>query len=175
MDPIEVVSKPGILEHLPIFLGLGAVIFGSLYIIVRKLFALYNAAKEFVEHAVDQKMPESVVSALEDRAPAIFDKVVAERLAKHEEVEQIKMENALHTLKGEFDSDREKRDAAMAQVVADRDQRLARGHDAIMDKLSGVDNRVQVVQLRLESHEARLSAVEQVVRGPVKRIKPKKR
>jgi hypothetical protein len=149
--------------------------FGALYVIIRKLFALYNAAKEFVEDAVAQKMPESVVTALEDRAPAIFDKVVAERLAKHEEVEQIKMENALHSLKKEFDVDREKRDDKLAMTVAERDLRLSKGHDAIMDKLSGVDNRVQVVQLRLESHEARLSAVEQVVRGPAKLVVKRKK
>jgi hypothetical protein len=151
------------------------VIFGSLYVIIRKVFGLYNAAKDFVSHAVDEKMPNAVVTALEERAPAIFDKVVAERLAKHEEVEQLKMENALHALKGEFDNDREKRDDKLAEGITDRDERLNRGQAAIMDKLSGVDNRVQIVQLRLESHEARISAVEQVVRGPLKRAKPKKR
>jgi hypothetical protein len=168
MDPIEVVSKPGILEHLPIFLGLGAVMFGALYVIIRKLFSLYNAAKDFVDHAVEQKMPASVVQALEDRAPAIFDKVVAERLARHEEVEELKLEKALHALKEEFDTDREKRDEKIASSLADRTTTLDKGQAAIMDKLSGVDNRVQVVQLRLESHEARISAVEQVVRGPLK-------
>ena len=175
MDPIEVISKPGILEHLPIFLGLGVVIFGALYVVVRKVFALYNAAKEFVSHAVDEKMPASVVQALEDRAPAIFDKVVAERLAKHEEVEELKLESALHALKGEFDNDRAHREGKVANGIAERDDRLNKGQAAILDKLGSVDNRVQIVQLRLESHEARISAVEQVVRGPVKRAKPKKR
>jgi hypothetical protein len=186
MDPIEVIAKPSILEHLPIFLGLGTVIFGALYLIIKRLFGLYNAAKQFVSHAVDEKMPNAVVTALEDRAPAIFDKVVAERLAKHEEVEELKLENALGALKIQFDNDREIRDEKLANHlahqeeklaigVADRSDKLSRGQDAIMDKLSGVDNRVQVVQLRLESHEARLSAVEQVVRGPLKRVKPKKR
>jgi hypothetical protein len=168
MDPIETLAKPNILEHLPIFLGLGAVIFGALYFIIRKVFALYNTAKEFIAHAVDEKMPASIVTALEDRAPAIFDKVVAERLAKHEEVEELKLEKALHALKEEFDIDREKRDEKIASSLADRTTTLDKGQAAIMEKLSGVDNRVQVVQLRLETHEARISAVEQVVRGPLK-------
>jgi hypothetical protein len=175
MDPIEAVSKPDILAHLPIFLGLGAIIFGSLYVVIRKILAIYNAAKEFVSHAVDEKMPASIVAALEERAPAIFDKVVAERLTKHEEVEELKLEKALNALKHEFDTDREKRDERLATGLAERTASLDKGQTAIMDKLGGVDNRVQIVQLRLESHEARISAVEQVVHGPVKRSKPKKR
>jgi hypothetical protein len=183
MDPIEVIAKPSILEHLPIFLALGAVIFGALYLIVKKLFAIYNAVKAFVSHAVDEKMPQAVVTALEERAPAIFDKVVAERLSKHEEVEELKLENALNTLKYHFDEDREARDSKLAtklqiqekQLATDlinRDEKLNSGISSIIDKLSGVDNRVQIVQLRLESHEARLSEVERVVRPAVK---PKKK
>jgi len=164
MDPIETLAKPNILEHLPIFLALGAVLFGSLYFIIRKVLSLYNAAKDFIAHAVDEKMPASIVTALEERAPAIFDKVVAERLTKHEEIEELKLEGALRTLKDEFDSDRAHREGEVDKCQA-----------AILDKLGSVDNRVQIVQLRLESHASRISAVEQVVRAPIKRAKSRKR
>jgi hypothetical protein len=186
MDPVETITKPDIWSHLPTFLIIASVLITSLVILVKKLTDGYTAAKAFVEHAVDQRMPQSIATALEERAPAIFDKVVAERLAQHEEVEELKLEKALHGLKSEFDHDREKRDVQLAEGLSERDSKLAegivsrddklnQGQHAIMEKLSGVDSRVQVVQLRLESHEARISAVEQVVRGPLKRAKSRKR
>lgn len=163
MDPLDALSKPNILEHLPIFLALIGIIGITLTIIAKRGIAAYNAAKTFVAEAVDQRLPEAIAATLEERAPAIFDKVVAERLAVHEEVEQAKMENALHTLKNSFDSDR---------LV--RDQKITDGIGSIMDKLSGVDSRLQVVQIRIESHDARLRAVEEVVQ-PLRSPRPTKK
>jgi hypothetical protein len=172
MDPVDAITKPTVLEHLPTFLIIASVLTTSLVILIKKLVDAYVAGKAFVEHAVDQRMPMAIATALEERAPAIFDKVVAERLSQHEEVEDLKLGRTLHTLKTEFDADRQERDTKLAAGITDRDDRLNKGQTAILDKLSGVDSRVQVVQLRLESHEARISAVEQVVRG---KTKPKKR
>ncbi len=162
MDPVDALSKPNILEHLPIFAILVVIIGSTLAVIVKKLLTAYHAAKEFVNQAIDERMPNAMEAALDKKAPAIFERVVAERLAKHEEVEEEKLQNALAALKNQYDADRVARDA-----------KLGEGLTSIMDKLSGVDNRLQVVQLRTEAHDARLRAVEEVIQ-PLK-ITPRKR
>ncbi len=164
MSPVDALSKPNILEHLPIFLALIGVIGATLTVIIKKLITAYNAAKAFVAEAIDQRLPEAIATTLEERAPGIFDRVVAERLAVHEEVEEKKMENALQSLKNTFDADR---------MV--RDQKITDGITSIMDKLSGVDSRLQVVQIRIESHDARLRAVEEVVQPLRSPPRPKKK
>jgi len=163
MDPVETLTKPTIMEHLPTFLIIAAVLVTSLVWVVKKIMDSFNAAKEFIAHAVEEKMPTAVTTAIEEKAPPIFDKVVADRLERHEEVEEQKLTNALNTVRNDFESSSLKRDA-----------KLKEGFDTIMDKLTGVDSRLQVVQIRLESHEARLHAVEQVV-APRRKAYTKKR
>lgn len=152
MDPIDTLAKPGIVEHLPTFLIIASVMVTSLVIVIKKLTDAYAAGKKFVQHAVDEKVPESVGVVMEAKAPAIFDKVIRERLDRHEEVEDSKLREALREVRNDIEAN-----------TVSRDKKLSEGFQSILDKLTSVDSRLQVVQIRLESHEARLHAVEQVV------------
>jgi signal transduction protein with GAF and PtsI domain len=164
MDPVETLTKPDILSHLPTFLIIASVLITSLVIVIKKLADAYQAGKDFVAHAVDEKVPHTVGVVIEAKAPAIFDKVVAQRLEKHEEVEEQKLTNALNAVRNDMEASNMKRDG-----------RLKDGFEEIMNKLTGVDSRLQVVQIRLESHEARLHAVEQVVAPRREIFKPKRK